>query len=441
MAEQTQILPHRLHTTFISLRNSNFRIYFAAQIGSNIGAWIQITAENWLVLQLTPALPSAASGAGIGRGLALGITNALQFGPLVFFDLYGGVIADRFDRRRLLIATQSALALLAAAIGFLVASEMIQLWMIWTAALLLGLIMAVDKPALLAFVKDLVGETDLPNAVALNNAVVSAGRMIGPVISGLLIASFGTAPSFFINAISFGLVVLVLATLDLARLRVTGPAERRPGQVREGLFYIRQDRVLKLTVITMSVVFVTAYNFQVLVPLLASRTLSGSSELYGTLMSTLGLGAVAGSLLLDHSVKPGVMMVALCCGLLSVVYFCLSLPFGVYGAFAGVFLLGICCGLFNVTVTATLQLRAREEVRGRVMAMYSIGILGSALVGAPLAGTLADMVGVSDTFLIIAAICAATAAAAGQTWLKYGNHKSCWDRRSAIAGSAIRHSE
>ena len=137
-----------LPATFISLRNPNFRIYLAAQIGSNIGTWIQITAENWLILQLT------------GSGLALGITNALQFGPLVFFGLYGGVVADRFDRRRLLIVTQGALALLAAAIGLLVVANLIQLWMIWLAALSLGLIMSIDRPALLGFVRDLVGEAD-----------------------------------------------------------------------------------------------------------------------------------------------------------------------------------------------------------------------------------------------------------------------------------------
>jgi MFS family permease len=404
MAERTPILPHRLPATFISLRHPNFRIYFAAQIGSNIGAWIQITAENWLILQLTDS------------GLALGVTNALQFGPLVFFGLYGGVVADRFDRRRLLIVTQSALALLAAAIGTLVVTHLIRLWMIWAAALVLGLIMSIDKPALLAFVKDLVGEPELPNAVALNNSVVSAGRMVGPVFSGLLIASFGMAPSFFINAISFGLVVLVLMILDAGRLHVTRPVERKPGQVREGLSYIRQDRVLMVTVIAMSVIFVVAYNFQVMVPLLTSRMLGGSSELYGIVMSTLGLGAVTGSLLIASWVKPGVMMVAVCCGFLSIVHIWLSLPFGVYFAVAGVFLLGVFSGFFNVTVTSTLQLRARDNVRGRVMAMYSIGILGSALIGAPLAGILADAVGVSDTFLIMAAACAATAAVTASTW-------------------------
>ena len=403
MAEQTRLLAHRHHSTFISLRNPNFRAYFAAQIGSNIGSWIQITAENWLVLQLT------------GSGLALGITNALQFGPLVFFGLYGGVIADRFNRRRLLIVTQSALALLAAAIGLLVVANLIRLWMIWVAALLLSLIMSIDKPALLAFVKDLVGERDLPNAVALNNAVISSGRMIGPVVSGLLIAFFGMAPSFFINAISFGLVVLVLMILDVARLYVTRPVERKPRQAREGLSYIRQDRVLMLTVTVMSVVFVTAYNLQVMVPLLTSRMLGGSSELYGIVMSSLGLGAVTGSLLIASWVRPGVMMVALWCGLLSIVHIWLAVPFGVYFTLSGMFLLGVSCGFFNVTVTSTLQLRARDDVRGRVMAMYSIGILGSGLLGAPLAGILADTVGVSDTFLVIAAICAGTAAATAWT--------------------------
>src|SRR5437667_11492710 len=149
----------------------------------------------------------------------------------------------------------------------------------------LGLIMCIDRPALFSFVKDLVGEADLPNAVALNNAVISSGRMIGPVISGLLIASSGMAQSFFANAISFGLVVLVLMLLDNTRLHVSRPVERKRGQVREGLSYIRQDRVLTITVIAMSVIFVTAYNFQVMVPLVASRTLSGSSELYGIVMS------------------------------------------------------------------------------------------------------------------------------------------------------------
>lgn len=401
------VLAPRFVTTFASLREPNFRIYFAAQIGSNIGSWIQITAENWLVLHLS------------GSGLALGITNALQFGPLVFFGLYGGVIADRFDRRRLLIVTQSVLGLLAAAIGLLAVTDLIRLWMIWVAALLLGLIISIDKPALLGFIKDLVGETDLANAVALNTALISSGRMIGPVISGVLIAALGMAPSFFINAVSFGSVVLVLMMLDVGRLHVSPLVRRKRGQVLEGLSYIRQDRVLALTVIAMCVVFIAAYNFQVLVPLFASRVLGGSSELYGIAMSCLGLGAVVGSLSIASRVKTGVVMVAVWCGLLSVVHVWLSLASGVYFALVGMVLLGAGCGVFNVTVTSTLQLRARDDLRGRVMSTYSIGVLGSGMVGAPLAGILGDAMGVSDTFLLIAAVCAGTAVATAWIWWKY----------------------
>jgi predicted MFS family arabinose efflux permease len=409
MAERTRTLRPRLHMTFASLRNPNFRRYFAAQIASNVGNWIQITAENWLVLQLTHS------------GLALGITNALQFGPLVFFGLYGGVITDRLDRRRLLIVTQCLLALLAAAMGILVATHLIRLWMIWVAALLLGLIICVDRPAQSSLIKDLVGDADLPNAVALNNAVISSGRMIGPAVSGLLIGFFGTAPSFLINAVSFAMVILALTTLDVSRLHAAQPVERRPGQVRQGLFYIRHDPVLAVTVITMSVIFIAAYNLQVMVPLVAAQMLGGSSESLGLAMSSLGLGAVTGSIIIASRVKPGLMMIAVGCGLLSFVHIWLSLLSGVYFSVAGIFLVGLSCGIFNVAVSGTLQVKARDDVRGRVMSTYTIGILGSALIGAPLFGRLADTIGVSGTFLVIAAVCAGTALTITWAWIKNQN--------------------
>jgi MFS family permease len=374
---------------------------------SSIGSWIQITAENWLVLHLT------------NSGLALGITNAFQFGPLVLFGLWGGTIVDRLNRRRVLIVTQSALALLATVVGLLVVTNFIRVWIIWLAALQLGLIICIDKPALLAFLKDLVGEADLPNAAALNNAVVSSGRMIGPVTGGLLIVVFGMSWSFFINAVSYCLVVVVLMTLNAARLHMTQPVGRKSGQVREGLSYIWHDRGLRLTVMVMSVVFVAAYNFQVIVPLIALRSLGGSSELYGLLMSLVGVGAVTGSLLIARWAKPEVMLIAVWCGLLSIVYLWLALPTGVYCVCFGLFFLGVCAGLFNVTVTSTLQLRARDEVRGRVMATYSIGVLGSGLVGAPLTGSLADAAGAASTFYIIAATCASIAAATVLVWSNY----------------------
>jgi MFS family permease len=399
--ERSVVVPPSFRATFSSLRNRNLRIYLIAQIGSNVGAWIQITAENWLVLQLSDS------------GVALGITNALQFGPLVVFGLYGGVIVDRVDRRRLLFATQSALALLATTVGLLIVAHLLQLWMIWLAALLLGLVMCLDKPALLAFVKDLAGQDDLANAVALNNAAISSGRMIGPLVSGLLIAAFGSAPSFFINAVSFAVAVLALSTVDVAGLHAGKPVEASPGQVREGLAYVWNDSVLRLTVIAMSTVFVAAYNFQVLVPLLTTRLLSGASALLGIAMSALGLGAVTGSLLIASWTRPGSAMIAVTSGVIGTVYVGLALPLGTPFVLCGLFLLGLSCGLFNVTVTGLLQLRTRDDMRGRVMVLYPIGILGSGLLGAPLAGMLADRIGMQHTFLIVAAVCLGIAATTG----------------------------
>jgi MFS family permease len=306
-----------------------------------------------------------------------------------------------------LIVTQCVLALLAAAMGILVVTHLIRLWMIWVAALLLGLIICVDRPGQSSFIKDLVGDADLPNAMALNNAVISSGRMIGPAVSGLLIGYFGTAPSFFINAISFAMVILALTTLDVSRLHAARPVKRRPGQVRQGLSYIRHDPVLAVTVIAMSVIFIAAYNLQVMVPLVAARMLGGSSESLGLAMSSLGLGTVTGSMVIASRVKPGLMMIAVGCGLLSFVHIWLSVLSGVYFSVAGIFLLGVSCGIFNVTVSGTLQVKARDDVRGRVMSTYTIGILGSALTGGPLFGRLTDTIGVSATCLVIAAVCAA----------------------------------
>jgi predicted MFS family arabinose efflux permease len=206
--------------------------------------------------------------------------------------------------------------------------------------------------------------------------------------------------------------------LDVTRLHAPRPVERKPGQVHEVLSYIRQDRVLHLTVIAMSVIFIAAYNLQVMVPLVASRILGGSSERLGIVMSSLGLGAVTGSLMIASWVIPGLAMLAACCGLLSIAYIWLSLPLGIHFSIISMFLLGMACGFFNVTVTSTLQARARDDMRGRVMSTHSMGILGSALVGAPLAGALADRVGISETFLIISAICAGTGLAIASAWIR-----------------------
>jgi MFS family permease len=193
------------------------------QVISNVGTWVQITVENWLVLELSHS------------ALALGVTNALQFGPTLFLGMYGGLIADRCDRRRLLMITQACLGLLALLVGIAAGMGIVRVWMIWLAAGMLGLVKCFDVPALQSFIKDLVGPSDLPNAVAWTNATTAVGRMVGATAGGLILVGLGAAPGFLFNAATFVLVVIVLATLRHAELSPQKPVRPAAGQVRQGL--------------------------------------------------------------------------------------------------------------------------------------------------------------------------------------------------------------
>jgi MFS family permease len=201
-----------------ALRHHNFRLYFAAQVVSNVGTWVQITVENWPVLELSHS------------GLALGVTNAVQFGPSLLLGMYGGLVADRRDRRRLLMITQACLGLIALILGLLAGIGIVRVWIIWLAAGMLGLVKCFDLPALQSFVKDLVGSDDLPNAVSWTNMIAATERMAGPVFGGLVLTTLGVAPGFLINAVTFALVVVALAKLRPGELSPRTPtcASARP---------------------------------------------------------------------------------------------------------------------------------------------------------------------------------------------------------------------
>lgn len=380
-----------------ALRHRNFRLYFIAQVVSNIGTWIQITVENWLVLQLSHS------------GLALGITNALQFGPSLLLGLYGGVIADRHDRRYVLMITQGCLGLLALAVGILAGIGTVRVWMIWLAAGALGLVKCFDLPALQSFVKDLVGSADLPNAVAWTNAVSATGRLIGPTFGGLVLITLGAAPGFLINAATFAVVVVVLTRLRPTELSPRTPVPRASGQIREALNYVRNEPALAAIMIIMTVVFIAAYNFQISLALIASDVLLGDAQSYGTLMSALGLGAVIGSLLLTRHAWTGLPMILLCTTALAATQFAVSVVQTLLPLLAATFAYGLSAGLFSVTVISTLQMQAAEDMRGRVMALYSICFMGSSPVGGPTFGALAGWIGVSAALRVGACICAAVA--------------------------------
>jgi len=378
-----------------ALGHRNFRRYFAVQVISNVGTWVQITVENWLVLELSHS------------ALAMGVTNALQFGPLVLLGLYGGVIADRHDRRRLLMITQAALGLLALVVAVLACLGVVRVWMIWLAAAALGMIKCFDQPALQGFVKDLVGPADLANAVAWTNAISALGRMVGPLVGGLVLIGLGVAPGFAINAATFALVVVMLAGLRVEDLSPRTPTPPAPGQIRQGLAYVRSQPVLATTSIIMTVVFATAYNFQVSLALIAADILGGDGQTYGNLMSALGLGALVGSLILARQARPGLSTILVSTGCLAVTQLAVSLAHSLMPLLALLFAYGVSAGLFSVAVVGTLQSHTADDMRGRVMALYSICFLGSSLVSAPAFGALAGWIGVAGALRVAAFICLA----------------------------------
>jgi MFS family permease len=390
----TQDAPH-VHPggTLSALRHRNFRLYFAAQIVANVGTWVQITIQNWLVLELTRS------------GLALGVTNALQFGPLVLFGMYGGVIADRVDRRRLLMLTQACLGSLALAVGLLAGIGIVRVWIIWVAAAALGLVKCFDLPALQSFVKDLVGPDDLANAVAWTNTISATGRMVGPVLGGLVLTTLGVAPGFLINAATLALVVVVLANLRHREFSPRIPVPRASGQIREGLIYICTEPVLAATTIIMIVVFAAAYNFQVSLALIASETLASDSQAYGSLMSALGLGAAVGSLVRTRHARTGLPVILVWASALAATQMAVAAAHDLVPLHAATFAYGVSAGLFSVTVISTLQVQAAEHMRGRVMALYSICFLGVSLVSGPAFGALAEWIGVSGALRVAASIC------------------------------------
>jgi MFS family permease len=354
---------------------------------------VQITVENWLVLQLSHS------------GLALGVTNALQFGPSVAFGMYGGVIADRYDRRRVLIVTQTGMGLLALAVGVLASLGLVRVWMIWLAAGAFGLIKCFDLPAQQSFVKDLVGTADLPNAVALTNLIGAVGRTVGPVVGGWLLASLGIATGFVLNAATFAVVVAILLRLDAAKLAPRAQVPRESDQIRQGLRYVVSEPDLAITSVVMFAVF-SAYNFQIALALIASQTLAGGGQVYGVLMSALGLGVVAGSLAIARRARTGVKVILLWTAALAAAQLAVEGAHSVPVLLPAVFAYGVSAGLFSVTVINTLQSQTAEDMRGRVMAVYSVAFLGSSLVGAPTFGAITQWIGVSGAMDVAACICA-----------------------------------
>jgi MFS family permease len=367
--------------TFDSLRIRNYRLYFAGQVVSVSGSWMQRVAQAWLVYHLS------------GSGLALGVVTGLQFLPVLVAGAWGGVLADRFDKRRLLLCTQTAMGLLALALGLLTISGLVQLWMVYLLALALGVVTASDNPARQAFVMELVGRSHVMNAVSLNSAVFTLARIVGPAVAGLLINAVGTGWCFLVNALSFGGVLVALAAMRRQELLPWEPSDRSRGGVLEGLRYAWSSLDLRVPLLLMAVVGTLALNFSVILPLMASQTFHGDAGTYGLLFSTLGVGSLLGALITAGRREPSRRLLLLSLLAFGLFMLAAALAPSLWLELLMLVPLGVAAVIFQATSNSTLQVNTDPALRGRVMALYSVVFMGTTPIGAPIVGLVSQAAG------------------------------------------------
>jgi MFS family permease len=388
------------HRTFAALANPNYRRWYAGQGISLVGTWMQTIAQGWLVYTLT------------GSGTQLGLVVALQMVPVLILAPYAGLVADRVNKRRMIIGVQAVMAVLALILGVLTVTGAVQLWQVYVLAAGLGIATAFDNPARQSFVTELVGPDNVRNAVTLNSVLVNAARALGPAVAGILIATVGVSICFLVNAGSYVAVIASLLLLDTASLRPSTPAPRKRGQLREGLRYVANTPALAVPLAMMGVIGALAYEFQVVLPIVARETFGGGAEVYGFLTAAMGAGAVIGGLVVAGSGRTGTRAVITA-----------SFGFGIsmlLAAAAPTLALELVAmtivGAASVTVLAvgnsTLQLASRPDMRGRVMSLWAVAFLGTTPIGGPIAGWVSETAGGRAGLLMggVTCIVAATAA-------------------------------
>lgn len=367
--------------TFASLRVRNYRLYFIGQVVSLSGSWMQRVAQSWLVLHLT------------GSGLALGMVAALQFLPILLFGAMGGLLADRLDKRRLLLVTQSLMGLLALVLGLLTLTGAVRLWMVYLLALLLGGVTAIDNPARQSFVIEMVGRRQLTNAVSLNSAVFTGARVVGPAIAGLLITVVGTGWCFVLNAASVAAVLVALAAMNPTLLHRSEAPPKTRGQLLEGFRFVWSRPDLRTPLALLAVVGTLALNFTVILPLLARNTFHGDASTYGMLFAVLGVGSLAGALFTASRREPSIRLMIGALGFFGLFMLGAAAAPTLPLEIAALIPMGVAALTFQTTTNSLIQLRAEPALRGRVMALYSVVFLGTAPIGAPIVGWVAQQFG------------------------------------------------
>jgi MFS family permease len=377
------------------LRTRNYRLYFAGQVVSVPGTWLQTVAQAWLVLQLTSS------------GTALGVTVALQTVPVLVLGAWTGSVADAVDKRRLLLGTQALQGLLALALGVLALTGAVQLWMVWALALGLGVARAFDTPTRQAFVSELVSGEALARAIGINSTVVSAARMVGPAAGGAIIALVGVGTCFVLNAASFLGPLCALAAMDASRLHRPARTARPEHAVRAGLSYVAGHRELLVPLLMMALVGTLAFEFQVTIPLMARSAFHLGAAGFGLLYAAMGVGAVVSGVTLAGRIPARVRTLAIAAAAFGVALVAAAAAPGPASAAVFLALAGAASVVYSSTTNATVQIRAEPTMRGRVVALYVIAFMGSTAVGGPLVGVIGEVVGPRASLATGAAGCVA----------------------------------
>ena len=360
--------------TFSSLRIRNYRVYFTGQSISLVGTWMQMTAQAWLVLTLTHS------------ATALGLVTALQTLPVLLLGPYGGVIADRADKLRLMTILQAVMGVQALLLGLLTVTHVVRFWEICVLAVFLGVNNAFENSPRQSFIREMVGKDQLRNAITLNSVTVNAARAIGPGIGGVLIAAVGVGICFLLNAASFVAVVTSLLLIDRARLRPSTPTPRAKGQLREGVKYAAGTRLIAVPLAMMGVVGLLAYEFQVSLPVLAQRTFHGGSEVYGFMTASMGVGAAIGGLITAALGRTGIRsMVFASTGFGIAILACAYAP-NLAVVYVAMLFAGWASVSFISIGNSTIQLAARPDMRGRVLSLWQVAFQGTTPIGGPLVG-------------------------------------------------------
>jgi MFS family permease len=367
--------------TFAAFAVHNFRLYFGGQVVSVSGAWMQRVAQSWLVLELT------------GSGVAVGAITAVQFLPILLLAPAGGLVADRLDKRKVLYVTQSLAAVIALTLGVLVLVEVVELWMVFALALALGLVGSVDNPTRNSFVMEMVGRSKLANAVALNSVLVNSARVIGPAIGGLLIVTVGIGWCFVLNAATYLVFITAIRLMRDDDIDRAEPERKERGQLRGALRYVADQPVLMATLVMSAVIGLFAYEFEVVLPLLARFTFEGDADTFGSMFAAMGIGAVVGGLFVATRGRTSPRAIVAAATALGLTMAATAIAPTIWIAYMTLVMVGVSSSAFLTLGNSILQLEASPQMRGRVVGMRATAILGARPIGAPIVGWIGEYFG------------------------------------------------